>query len=159
MKCVLADGLDGFPGTLTTTLTYSITKDNGLSIAYEATTDKATVVNLSNHSYFNLKGVGNGDILDHMLTVSAANITETDRMGIPTGKLTPVAGTAYDFNKPVKIGDRQVAVQEVSASVSVSVLRFLKEKFATTTITSASPIRMQRKWKRLLSCIVPSQDA
>jgi aldose 1-epimerase len=111
MKCVLADGLDGFPGTLTTTLTYSITKDNGLSIAYEATTDKATVVNLSNHSYFNLKGVGNGDILDHMLTVSAANITETDRMGIPTGKLTPVAGTAYDFNKPVKIGDRQVAVQ------------------------------------------------
>lgn len=111
MKCVLADGLDGFPGTLTTTLTYSITNDNGISIAYKAETDKATVVNLSNHSYFNLNGAGNGDILEHTLQVSAANITETDRMGIPTGKLTPVAGTAYDFNSAVKIGDRQVAVQ------------------------------------------------
>ena len=75
LKCVLADGLDGFPGTLTTTLTYSITKDNGLSIDYKATTDKTTIVNLSNHSYFNLNGVGNGDILGHYLKINADNIT------------------------------------------------------------------------------------
>jgi len=111
MTCMLADGLDGFPGNLTTKLTYSITKDNGLSIAYEATTDKVTIVNLSNHAYFNLNGAGNGDILGHELMVAADNITETDRMGIPSGTLTPVAGTPYDFRKPVKLSDRQVATQ------------------------------------------------
>lgn len=107
MSCVLADGLDGFPGNLSTQLTYSI-EDNGLSISYEATTDKSTVVNLSNHSYFNLNGAGNGDILGHFLTINADYITETDRGNIPTGKVYPVEGSAYDFRQPVKIGDRQI---------------------------------------------------
>ena len=107
LSCVLPDGLDGFPGTLTTTLTYSITKDGGLQISYEATTDKATVVNLSNHTYFNLDGVGNGDIMDHELYINAAFITETDRSNIPTGDLGMVDGSPYDFQKPVRIGDRQ----------------------------------------------------
>ena len=107
LKCVLPDGLDGFPGTLTTILTYSITKDGGLQISYEATTDKATVVNLSNHTYFNLDGAGNGDIMDHELMINAAFITETDRSNIPTGDYGVVDGTPYDFQKPVRIGDRQ----------------------------------------------------
>ena len=107
LSCVLPDGLDGFPGTLTTTLTYSITKDGGLQISYEATTDKATVVNLSNHTYFNLDGAGNGDIMDHELMINAAFITETDRSNIPTGDYGLVDGSPYDFQKPVRIGDRQ----------------------------------------------------
>jgi len=111
LSCVLPDGLDGFPGTLTTTLTYSITKDGGLQISYEATTDKATVVNLSNHTYFNLDGAGNGDIMDHELMINAAFITETDRSNIPTGDLGMVEGSPYDFQKPVRIGDRQYAPQ------------------------------------------------
>ena len=107
LSCVLPDGLDGFPGTLTTTLTYSITKDGGLQISYEATTDKATVVNLSNHTYFNLDGTGNGDIMDHELMINAGFITETDRSNIPTGDYDLVDGSPYDFQKPVRIGDRQ----------------------------------------------------
>ena len=107
LSCVLPDGLDGFPGTLTTYLTYSITKDGGLQISYEATTDKATVVNLSNHTYFNLDGAGNGDIMDHELMINAGFITETDRSNIPTGDYGLVDDTPYDFQKPVRIGDRQ----------------------------------------------------
>ena len=108
LKCVLPDGADGFPGNLTTTLTYSLTDDNGLSIAYEATTDKPTVVNLSNHSYFNLNGTGVGDIMNHTLYVEADKITETTQDGIPTGKFIDVAGTAYDFKSGCRIGDRQM---------------------------------------------------
>lgn len=104
LKCMLEDGTDGFPGTLTTTLTYSITKDNGLSISYESTTDKTTIVNLSNHTYFNLNG--EGDIMNHYLTINADSITETDRSGIPTGNFIKTAGTLYDFRTPVLIGDR-----------------------------------------------------
>lgn len=111
LSCVLPDGLDGFPGTLTTTLTYSITKDGGLQISYEATTDKATVVNLSNHTYFNLDGAGNGDIMDHQLMINAGFITETDRSNIPTGDYGLVDGSPYDFQKPVRIGDRQYSPQ------------------------------------------------
>ena len=111
LKCVLPDGTDGFPGTLTTLLTYSITDDNALAVSYSATTDKTTVASMTTHSYFNLNGVGSGDILGHELTINADNITESDRELIPTGKLTPVEGTPYDFRKPVKIGDRQVAMQ------------------------------------------------
>lgn len=110
MSCTLADGLDGFPGTLTTLLTYSIV-DGGLQIHYEATTDKPTIVNLSNHTYFNLDGIGDGDIMNHHLTVNADQITEASRDGIPTGKFIPVEGTPYDFRKPVCIGDRQMQMQ------------------------------------------------
>lgn len=108
LTCVSPDGTDGFPGTLTTTLTYSITPDNGLSINYVATTDKPTVVNMSNHAYFNLNGAGEGDILDHVLTIDADQITEANRENIPTGKLLDVADTPYDFRKGQRIGDRQM---------------------------------------------------
>lgn len=111
LKHVSPDGTDGFPGNLTTTLTYSITEDDGLQISYEATTDKATVVNLSNHAYFNLDGAGNGDIMNHELTINADKITEASQDGIPTGKFIDVAGGVYDFNKGVRIGNRQMQMQ------------------------------------------------
>jgi len=111
MSCTLEDGLDGFPGNFKTILTFSITKDNALSIDYQATTDKPTVCNLSHHVYFNLNGFGSGEILDHMLSVNSDNITEVDATLIPTGKILPVDGTAFDFRKPVRIGDRQAVSQ------------------------------------------------
>ena len=109
MSCVLEDGLDGFPGTLKTTLTFSITDDDGVAVNYEATTDKPTVCNLSHHVYFNLNGFPAENALDHVVCINADAITETDNTLIPTGKLLPVEGTPYDFRKPVKLGDRQVA--------------------------------------------------
>lgn len=109
LSCFLEDGTDGFPGNLKTYLTFSITKDNGVSIDYKATTDKATVCNMSHHAYFNLEGMDAEDILDHVLMVNADNITECDASLIPTGKLLPVDGTVYDFREPLRIGDRQIA--------------------------------------------------
>ena len=106
MQCVLPDGTDGFPGTLTTTLTYSITKDNGLSIRFEGQTDKPTVVSNTCHSYFNLNGAGNGDIMDYELWINADKITATDPTNIPTGQLTEVQGTPYDFRTPVTLSQR-----------------------------------------------------
>lgn len=111
LRCTSADGTDGFPGTLQTTLTYSITPEGGLRVEYSATTDKPTVVSMTTHSYFNLNGVGHGDILGHQVRILADNITEADRDLIPTGKLTPVAGTPYDFRQPTTLSDRQVAMQ------------------------------------------------
>ena len=108
LKCVSPDGTDGFPGTLTTTLTYSITADNGLKVEYSATTDAPTVVSTTTHSYFNLNGAGNGDVMNHRLMVKAKYITETDRNGIPSGKMQKVKGTLYNFNKLTRIGDRQM---------------------------------------------------
>ena len=113
LSCVSPDGTDGFPGNLTTTLTYSITPDNGLSIAYRATTDMPTVVNLSNHAYFNLDGVGAGDIMNHVITINADKITEAGSDGIPTGKFVDVANTPYDFRSPCRIGDRQMDMKGI----------------------------------------------
>ena len=110
LSCVLEDGLDGFPGTLKTFLTFSITEDDGVSVNYSATTDKPTVCNLSHHVYFNLNGFPAENTLDHVIWINADSITETDSSLIPTGKLLPVEGTAYDFRKPVALGDRQVAM-------------------------------------------------
>lgn len=108
LSCLLEDGLDGFPGNIKTYLTFSITKDNGLSIDYKATTDMPTVCSLSHHVYFNLDGVGEGDILNHVLQISADNTTESDATLIPTGRFLPVDGTLFDFRQPVRIGDRQM---------------------------------------------------
>ena len=110
MSCVLPDGTDGFPGTLKTTLTFSITKDDGVSISYEATTDKPTVCNLSHHVYFNLDGCPAENVNDHVVSINADQITEVDASLIPTGKLLPVEGTAYDLRTPTRIGDRQFSM-------------------------------------------------
>jgi aldose 1-epimerase len=100
------DGDQGFPGNLNTSVTYVLTEDDALVIEYEATTDKATPVNLTNHTYFNLAGAGSGTVLDHRLTLQAQRYLETDADMVPTGKLLPVAGTAFDFTKSEVIGSR-----------------------------------------------------
>ncbi len=97
---------EGYPGNLSCKVTYELTDDNAIKISYEATTDKTTVVNLTNHSYFNLNGLGTGTILDHTVQLKAANYTPVDTTLIPTGKIAPTAGTPFDFSKPVTIGSR-----------------------------------------------------
>lgn len=99
------DGEQGYPGTLKTTVTYRWTEKNALHINYEASTDKPTVINLTNHSYFNLAGEGADTILDHQLQINAAQYNPIDPTSIPTG-IAPVKDTPFDFTKPTAIGSR-----------------------------------------------------
>lgn len=103
---VSKDGEEGFPGTLTSKVIYELTNDNALKITYEATTDKPTVLNLTNHSYFNLNGCGAGTILEHTLKIDADQFTPVDDKLIPTGELKSVENGPFDFRKAATIGSR-----------------------------------------------------
>lgn len=112
LKHVSKDGDQGFPGNLSVTVVYTLTDKNELKIDYSATTDKDTVVNLTNHSYFNLAGAGVGDVLGDMVMINADRFTPVDKGLIPTGELRSVAGTPFDFRTPHAIGQRINASDE-----------------------------------------------
>ena len=97
---------EGYPGTVNVEIVYTWTDNNEIVMDYKWSTDKKTVVNVTNHAYFNLHGAGNGDILDHVVTLRASGITPVDSGLIPTGEIRPVAGTPFDFTTPHVIGER-----------------------------------------------------
>ncbi|MCK2219798.1 galactose mutarotase [Actinomadura sp. ATCC 31491] len=105
LRLVSPDGDQGYPGTLTATVTYTL-EDDALRIDYACESDKPTVVNLTNHSYFNLKGQGVGDVRDHVVRLAAEHYLPVDDDKIPTGELAPVKGTPFDFTEPHALGER-----------------------------------------------------
>ncbi|HKJ68656.1 MAG TPA: aldose epimerase family protein, partial [bacterium] len=107
LSYVSKDGEEGYPGKLSVTVTYQVTEENELIIDYFAVTDKSTILNLTNHSYFNLTGAGSGNILDHIAMINADAFTPVaDENAIPTGKFRSVEGTPLDFRNPAAIGER-----------------------------------------------------
>ncbi len=110
LSYISREGEEGYPGNLTVGAVYTLTEDNGLQLEYTATTDRSTVVNLTQHSYFNLRG--GGDVLGHMVQIDASRFTPVDSTLIPTGELRPVAGTPFDFRTPTVIGGRIGAQDE-----------------------------------------------
>jgi aldose 1-epimerase len=106
LELVSDDGDQGFPGTLRTTVTYTLDDRSRLTVHYQATTDAPTVVNLTQHTYWNLAGEGSGDVYDHLLQLDASGYTPVDEALVPTGEVAPVEGTPFDFREPTPVGAR-----------------------------------------------------
>lgn len=116
LTLVSPNGDQGYPGTLQVTVVYTLTADNALRIRYRATTDKPTIINLTNHTYFNLDGEGNATILPTILTIYGNRYTPVDKTQIPTGKIVSVKGTPFDFLKPTAVGER---INEKNAQLEI----------------------------------------
>ena len=132
------DGDQGFPGALTVTVTYRLFADNSLHIDYRARTTRSTVLNLTNHSYFNLAGAGSGSVEKQALGISAAQWIETDQTGIPTGRFPSVAGTPLDFRNSARIGDAIDAKQPMMAARGGYNHAWLLPRTNPTTLTTAA---------------------
>jgi aldose 1-epimerase len=137
---VSPDGEGGFPGTLTTKVTYKLTDDNSLEIDYAITTDKRTVINVTNHNYYNLNGEGSGTINNHELMIPATKMTAVDFGLIPTG-IVPVANTPFDFMAPHKIGERIDSASEQLKFGKGYDHNYVLDKGITTTPKQAARIK------------------
>lgn len=147
LRYVSPDGEGGFPGNLTVTVIYSLASDNALRIQYQAVTDAPTLVNLSNHTYFNLSGEGTATAMDHILQLHAAAFTPVDKTQLPTGEIRPVTNTPFDFRQP-KIISRDIAVANQQLDFGAGydqnfVLNGKGEKLAASLCSPRSSIRLR----------------